>query len=250
MVTFFAGLVAALIVSAVSLVGVIFVKIDQQRLRRTLLWMVSFSAGGMLGGAFFHLLPEAVADQPDSLWPFLFTLSGFGLFFIFEKVLRIHHCHDQDCARRQHIGTLNLTGDAIHNFIDGLIIMSAFMVNIPLGIVVTISVALHEIPQEIGDYGVLLYAGYSRLRALFYNFISALLAVAGVIAAYIFINLIGSLTLFLIPFAAGSFIYIAAADLIPELHKELHWRRSIISLAVFVLAVAFMLFMKIYGTEA
>lgn len=243
------GLLATLVVSLVSLLGIILIKINQQRLQRGLLWMISFSAGGMLGGAFFHLLPEAVAERPGSLWPYGFTLLGFSLFFILERILRVHHCHEQHCDSRRHIGILNLIGDGIHNFIDGLIIMSAFMVNIHLGIVVTISVALHEIPQEIGDYGVLLYAGYSRLRALFFNFLSALLAIAGAAAAYVFINLMHNLTWSLIPLAAGGFIYIAAADLIPELHTELKWRRSAISFLIFVVAVLFMLWMKIYGSE-
>lgn len=251
MTIFIQALLAAFIVSLISLAWAVLLKADQTKLNRALILMVSFSAGALLSTAFLHLLPEAIAINGNSLSPYLMLLAGFGLFFILEKVLRVHHYHEGDCDDRKdnprHIGPLNLIGGGIHNFIDGLIIVSSFLVSSELGVAVTISIALHELPHELGDYGVLLYAGYSRLRALFYNFLTACLAMAGVVLGYYFSHLINGFTSALLPFAAGGFIYISATDLIPELHKDIHRKRSFLTFAIFVLAVALMWAIKIYS---
>ena len=159
-----------------------------------------------------------------------------------ERILRWHHCHEPGCEiHKRHLGYLNLIGDGIHNLLDGLIIFSAFYTSPALGLPVLISLALHEIPQEIGDYGVLLYAGFKKSQALFYNFISALSAVVGVIIGYLLINQMSNLNNFILPFAAGGFIYIAASDLIPELHKETNLKKSLIFFIFFIIALVLML---------
>lgn len=236
------SLIGALIISLISIIGILTLSAKEKMLNKLLFGLVSFSAGALLGSAFFHLLPEAIQEFGQPIRIFQFTLIGLTIFFIVEKILRWHHCHDIDCqVHPRHLGYLNLIGDGVHNLLDGIIIISAFSVSPALGIAVLFSIALHEIPQEIGDFGVLLYAGFSKAKALMYNFISALAAIIGVIIGYLLINQTSDLNNFLLPFAAGGFIYIAASDLIPELHKETNLKRSLISFTIFILAVVFML---------
>jgi zinc and cadmium transporter len=189
-----------------------------------------------MGGAFFHLIPESLASNPPAI-VFQSTIIGFIIFFILEKVLHWHHCQDQHCDEHKILGFQNLFGDALHNFIDGLIIVAAFSVDINLGIVTTLSVALHEIPQEISDFGVLLYSGFSKKKAILYNLLSALFSVLGALIGYLLILNTEQITRWLIPIAAGGFIYIAASDLIPELNKERDFTKSLLSLIFFILAL-------------
>ena len=172
---------------------------------------------GLLGGAFFHLLPESMASGEPSL--FIYVLLGIMIFFLIEKFLHWRHCHKGHCDA--HTFTyLNLIGDGIHNFIDGMIIAASFVTDMRLGVITTLAVAAHEIPQEIGDFGILVYGGFSKSKALLFNLLSALTAMAGAVIAYYLFNQIVWLKGFLIPFTAGGFLYIALVDLIPELHKE------------------------------
>ena len=157
-----------------------------------------------------------------------------------EKIIGWQHCHKGDCNIHT-FAYMNLVGEAVHNFIDGLIIGGSYVVSFPVGIATTLAVILHEIPQEIGDFGILLHGGYTRKRALFLNFITALTAVAGAIIALIASQYIPHLTQFLIPFAAGGFIYIAGSDLMPELHKETDTKKSFVQLVTFVLGIAVMM---------
>ncbi|HPA25539.1 MAG TPA: ZIP family metal transporter [bacterium] len=237
---FFYAIVAAIIVSLISLVGVLTLSLKEKKLEKILLMLISFSAGAMLGGAFFHLLPEAMDFSANIEKIFIFTLIGMLVFFVLEKVLRWHHCHDTNCETHQHLGHLNLVGDAVHNLIDGIVIAAAFAVSVPLGMTVTLSITLHEIPQEISDFGVLIYAGFSRSKALLYNLYSALFALLGVLMGYFLILYIDHINLFLLPFTAGGFIYIAATDLVPEIHKENRLGRSILSFIFFVGAIVLM----------
>ena len=242
MTPFASAILGALAISLISIIGILVLTFKEKVLNKALFWIISFSTGALLGGAFFHLLPEAIEEFGNPLQLFQFTLIGLALFFIIERILRWHHCHEIDCdIHPRHLGYLNLIGDGIHNLLDGLIIFSAFSVSPALGIPVLFSIALHEIPQEIGDYGILLYAGFSKIKALIYNFISALAAILGVILGYFLINQIDNLNNFLLPLAAGGFIYIAASDLIPELHKQTNLKKSLISFFIFVLALIFML---------
>ncbi|MFA6215422.1 MAG: ZIP family metal transporter [Patescibacteria group bacterium] len=243
------SLISALVISAISLVGVFSLTFSEKLLNKVLIWLVSFSAGTLMGGAFFHLLPETLAGQDYYLLSSVYLLVGFCLFFILERILRWHHCHELGCGTHKFIGQMNLIGDGFHNIIDGLVIVSAFSVSPALGVPVTISLAFHEIPQEIGDFGVLLYSGFSKTRALLYNFFTALTALAGVLIGYFLLDQIDGVNQFLLAFAAGGFIYIAASDLIPELHKEENLLKSFFSFLVFLFGLIFMYLIKLWGVE-
>ena len=160
-----------------------------------------------------------------------------------EKILHWRHCHDEHCEAHS-FGYINLIGDGVHNFIDGLIIAAAFLIDVRLGITTTIAIAFHEIPQEIGDFGVLLYAGFERLKALVLNFSVALVATVGGIIGYFLSFTLESLTIYLLPFAAGGFIYISTSDLIPEIRKETKIGKSILSILIFITGILMMYLIK------
>jgi zinc and cadmium transporter len=205
--------------------------------------MVGFSAGALMGGAFLHLLPESLAET-EAMTVGLFLLIGFSTFFIIERVLHWHHCHKGTCEVHT-LSYMNLTGDAVHNFIDGLIIAISYIADIRLGIVTTIAIIAHEIPQEIGDFGVLIYGGFSKSKALLYNFISASTAILGALIGYFLSATVTGIIPSILPFAAGGFIYIAASDLIPELHKEPDIKKSLVSFGFFVVGIILMFAVKI-----
>lgn len=236
---------ATLFVSLLSLIGIFTFSISEKRMKSALLVLVGLSAGTLIGGAMLHLLPEAI-ESPDADIQiiFLVTIIGFMLFFILEKALW-RHCHEQECEIHT-FAYLNLAGDAIHNFIDGLIIAASFLVSVDLGFITTLTVAVHEIPQEIGDFGVLVYGGITKKKALSYNFITALTAVIGGITGYFLLQRMETLFLYVLPLAAGGFIYIAAADLVPELHKESDLRKTVLSFGFFVIGIALMWALKVY----
>lgn len=237
-------LLSVLIVSSIAFIGLWAFAMKTRSLEKIVLYLVSFSAGALLGDAFLHLLPEAAEISGFSMQISLYVLSGILLSFIIEKVIW-RHCHIHECAaghhhaRPQPFAYLNLIGDGVHNFIDGLIIGGSYLVSIPVGISTTIAVILHEIPQEIGDFGVLVHGGFKRTDALFYNFMSGLCAVIGVVVALI-LSQTTAITSFLIPFAAGNFIYIACTDLLPELHKSVRIRESVGQLFMFLLGIGIM----------
>jgi len=236
-------LLATFIVSLISFVGVICLALKENILNKILLVLIGLSAGALMGGAFLHLLPEAV-EKSTGLDVYLFVLTGFILFFLIEKVLHWRHCHKGECDVHT-FQYMNLVGDSIHNFIDGMIMAASFVVSVPLGITTTIAISTHEIPQEIGDFGVLLYGGFSKRRAITLNFIVALTAVLGGIVGYFVSNLIENIVLFILPFAAGGFIYIAATDLVPEIRKELDMRKYMATLLVFICGILIMWVTKV-----
>jgi zinc and cadmium transporter len=205
-----------------------------------LLLFVSFSAGALIAGAIIHLIPEAFKEYGINTLIPLFFLIGILTFFILEKILHWRHCHIHTKKHKHHLATMNLVGDFFHNFIDGMMIAGSYLVNIQLGLTTTVAVILHEIPQEIGDFGVLLYAGLKKYKALFYNFLSALAAVLGAIVILYIGNTIPNLTMFLLPFTAGGFIYIAGSDLIPELQKEFVLKKSLTQFIFLVLGMLVM----------
>jgi len=210
------------------------------------LFLVSLSAGTLLGDSFLHLLPEATANSGTSLRIWLWLIIGLVSFFVLEKIVHWRHCHIQTGPTHpHHLGLMNLVGDCFHNFFDGIIIAGSFLVSIPLGITTLVAVIAHEIPQEIGDFGVLLYAGYSRRRALFMNFITALTAILGAVAAVLLGTSINNFSDLIIPFTAGGFIYIATADLIPELKKETAIHKSLYQLISIIIGVLIMLALKL-----
>lgn len=241
----FYSLLAALVVGVLSFSGALSLAISSDKLKRVLIYLVAFSAGSMIGAAFLHLLPEMLEEGGEPLEVFVLVLFGFSAFFILERLLRWHHCHDAECHTHEHLGWMNLVGDGVHNFIDGMVIFASFLGGPALGIPVTLSIIMHEIPQELGDFGVLIYSGFSKKKALIYNFISACVALIGVLFAFWLYSYNESITAWLIPFAAGGFIYIAASDLVPEIHKDNKLSRAIFSYTLFIAAIVFMYFMKV-----
>lgn len=235
---------ASLVVSLISLVGVVSLLLKDKYLKSTLILLVGLGAGGMIGGAFLHLLPEALEKTHDFLDVFIFVIVGFVCFFVLEKFFYWRHCHKGKCD--VHAFTyLNLIGDGVHNFIDGLIIGASFMVDIQIGIITTFAIILHEVPQELGDFGVLLYGGFSRGKALFYNFLSAATAIVGTLIGYYFSSRVEGFSVALLPVAAGGFIYIAACDLIPELHRQPDQKKAVWSMLFFLLGIGLMAWFKI-----
>lgn len=239
---------SVLLVSLVSFVGVFTLVLQEKQLKTFLLYFVSFAAGALFGDAFLHLLPDAIEESGG--FPFslsLLVLSGIVLSFIVEKVVHWQHCHhlehNHQTEKKMRVHTfaiMNLLGDGVHNFLDGLIIGASYLLSIPVGIATTLAVVFHEIPQEIGDFAVLLHGGFKKGEALFYNFLSAVAAFIGVILALVLSQYVSTLPLYLVPIAAGGFIYIAGSDLIPELHKEVKSWGSLLELGMFILGIAVM----------
>lgn len=236
-------LAATVIISFIAFVGVFTFFLRKELLDRILLILVALSTGALLGGAFLHLIPETIGQIGANLDVFLVLLLGFSVFFVLEQFLQWRHQHTI-AQGAEPFSYLILISDGVHNFIDGLIIAASFITSYQVGIVTTLAVALHEIPQEIGDFGVLVYGGFSRKRALIFNFISALSAILGGVAGYFAYSIMHDSMVYLLPFAAGNFIYIAAADLIPEIKHQVSIRRSLVHFAVFLIGIAIMLIVK------
>ncbi|MCX6545363.1 MAG: ZIP family metal transporter [Acidobacteria bacterium] len=182
-------------------------------------WLVSYAVGTLLGVAFLDVLPEALVSlKPTPVFGAL--LGGILAFFILEKLVLWHHCHDDHCESHEAAAPLILIGHSVHNLIDGAVIAAATAVSISLGVTTALAVAAHEIPQEVGDFAILLHAGYSRTKALWLNVLSGLSAVGGVLLAYAAIDRLPHILPYFLPVAASSFLYIAMSDLIPSLHRN------------------------------
>tara|TARA_Y100000310_G_scaffold308254_1_gene351178 strand:+ start:716 stop:1453 length:738 start_codon:yes stop_codon:yes gene_type:complete len=238
-------IVATFLVSLISFIGVFTLSLKEKLLNKILLVLVALSAGSLMGGAFLHLIPEAI-EKFMLAGVFINVLIGFVLFLVVEKVFHWRHCHKGKCDVHT-FAHMNILGDIIHNLIDGLIIAASFVTNTSLGITTTIAVALHEIPQEIGDFGVLVYGGYKKSKALLLNFLTGLTGVIGGIIGYFLASYTNYTSELLLPFAAGGFIYIAASDLIPEIRKEVTLKKSLIYFGVFILGIVLMYLIKFLG---
>ncbi len=211
-------LVSVFLVSLISFIGILFISIKPDKLNKILLLLVSFAAGSLFGDSIIHLLPEVFEQIENTLNTSLLVIAGIFIFFVLEKFVRWRHCHIPTSKEHPHpMVTMNLIGDLIHNLIDGMIIGASYSVSIPIGIATTIAVIMHEIPQEIGDFGVFLHGGLSIKKALIINFLSALTAVFGGVISLIVGPAVKHYSLILLPLTAGGFIYIAGSDLIPEL---------------------------------
>ena len=234
--------ISVLIVSLISLVGVLTLSLKASTLKKYLIYFVSFAAGALLGDVFIHLLPELVEESGFELNISIYILSGIIFSLIIEKIIHWRHCHHPTTKEHPHpFAIMNLIGDFLHNFIDGLIIGASYLVSVPVGIATTIAVVLHEIPQEIGDFGVLLHGGFSKSKALLLNFTTALSAVLGAFVSLILAASVESSLIFLIPFAAGNFLYIAGSDLIPELNRyEFTTKGSLLQLLAIILGILVM----------
>mgnify|MGYP001576033510 CR=1 FL=1 len=227
-----------------ALTGAFSFLLSKKFFNKTLIVLVAFSVGALLGGAFFHLIPEALSSLKLTATIILFVL-GIFMFFILEKIIHWRHCHDENCKTHPY-SYLILYGDAMHNFIDGLLIAGSFLVSIPIGIVTSILVLAHELPQEIGYFGVLVHGGFSRSKALFFNLLSQLTSVLGGLIGYFFLSA-EKFSIYLLPIAAGGFVYIAVQDLIPEILKEKDKIKRIINLLGIIIGLAVLISAKIFA---
>ena len=206
--------------------------------RKTLLPMLlSYATGTLLGAAFLGMIPKAV-QQATTLSVSSTVLGGILLFFFLEKIIIWRHCHDTECEVHSSAGPLILIGDAFHNFVDGFVIAAAFLTSIPLGIAASLAVIAHEIPQEVGDFAILLESGYSRLRALVFNTLSSLATLPGAIIAYFFLGTTMEAVPYMLAISAASFIYIAIADLVPSMHRQIGLKSAVQQLILILAGIA------------
>lgn len=234
-------LLSVLAVSVISLAGVLLLSLSARFLRRAMFILVSFSTGVLLGNVFLHILPEVMESGEALTAKMAVALAGVIGSFALEKFIHWRHCHDLDCRAAIHpAGPLILAGDAVHNAIDGVLIATAYLVSAELGLATTVAVVMHEIPQEFGDFAVLLHSGYTRGRALFFNFLSALTALLGALAVLLLAREMRGAGEWLLPLAAGNFLYIAGADLIPELHRDTKPHHALVQICAIVLGIAVM----------
>jgi zinc and cadmium transporter len=240
------AVVSVAAVSVLSLFGILAISLREKTLDRILFILLSFSAGSILATAYLDLLPEAIElfGEGQLATAATYLILGFLGFFFLERFIYWYHghVHGYDAVVDEKMTTkrfvyLNLLGDGIHNLVDGMIITAAFLVAVPAGVTATLAVMFHELPQEIGDFGILVYGGFTRHRALLANFLTALTAFAGVLIASYFSAQIHNFASYLIAFGGGGFTYIAAAELIPEMQKERNLGRSAVQFAIFILGL-------------
>jgi zinc and cadmium transporter len=224
------------VMSGIALVGSVTLLLDEATLSRIIKPLVAFAAGSLLGGAFFHMLPAAMMAAPGDATVLLWTLVGFVVFFALEQFLHWHHCHRAASDCKKPLTYLILLGDGLHNFLGGLGVAGVFLIDIRLGIAAWLAAAAHEVPQELGDFGVLVHGGWKKGTALILNLCSGLTFLAGGLVAWaasarVDVDL-------LVPFAAGNFIYIGASDLVPEVNKHAGLGTNVIHFASFVAGIA------------
>jgi len=230
------------LVSLLGLAGALSLPLREEQLKKLIYVLTAFAVGALLGGAFFHLLPEALGEL-DGSTVMLYTLMGFMLFLIIEAYFHWHL--GAECDVRPY-SYLLLAGDAVHNFIDGLVIAGSFLVGVPFGIVTTVLIIAHEVPEELGIFGVLLHGGVKRNVAVLFSFLAQCTALVGGVAGYFLSGSVSSFSAFLISFAAGGFIYIAGTGLIPELHKE-EGAKKLVSLVLILVGLVFMWAIRAFG---
>ena len=234
---------SSLLMSAIALVGSVTLVLKEQTLQRILLPLVALAAGSLIGGAFFHMIPAGIAQYGNNTAFYVWILAGFSTFFALEQLLHWHHCHRASASCKKPLTYLILIGDGLHNFIGGLAIAGAFVADFRLGIMAWLAAAAHEIPQELGDFGVLVHGGWGKRKALMFNVLSALTFLVGGLFTYVAsFNIDIS---FLIPFAAGNFIYIGASDLVPEVKGHENLRANSINFIAFLIGIALMLIIKL-----
>lgn len=239
-------LLSVFIVSLISLIGVFFLAMKSSKLNNILKLLVSFATGALFGDVFIHIMPE-IANRGFVASDSLYILAGILVFFVLEKVVQWHHCHYPEHSehKTKPLATMNLVGDGLHNLIDGMVIAGSYLLSFEIGLTTTIAVILHEIPQEIGDFAVLLYSGLTKAKALFFNFLSALVAMVGALVVLILAGNSPGFT-FLIPFTAGGFIYIAGVDMLPELHKESYSFKTSVSQLLAIMAGIAIMYVLLY----
>ncbi len=260
----FIGFISIFVISCLSLIGVFMISIREQTLDRILFVLVAFATGTIFATAVLDLIPESIHHIEetglglDISNVFLVVLLGYVMFFIIERFIYwFHgHAHGKDeqlvcysniteggniSIKKDHniktFALLNLLGDGLHNFLDGIVIMVGFLSGLENGIVITLAVLFHELPQEMGDFGILLYGGFSRKKAIFYNFASAMLALLGGLTALLLSESVEAFNAFILAFSGGGFLYIASTELMPELLKHKDMKKSIIQAVIFVLGL-------------
>jgi zinc and cadmium transporter len=235
-------LVSTVGISLTAWIGVLTLFVREDLLDRLLLVLVALAAGSLIGGAFLHLLPRAIAESgtAETLRTFLWVVVGFCTFYVLEQFIGWHH-HHAVTHDHEPVTYLVLVSDTLHNFIDGLVIASAFVLSRQLGVVTTLAIAFHEVPQEIGDFGVLLYGGFDRRRALILNYLTQSTVIVGGVVGYLLQNALAGIPAVLLAFAAGNFVYIASSDLIPEIKHETDVGRSLLYFVVFLAGIVLML---------
>jgi len=245
------AIISVLIVSIIAIIFAIPFFFKKKVSRKTLLFLLSMSVGVLLASVFMNFLPEIV-EHHYSINVAIYILLGFLVMFVLEKFVHHHHskkCEDGECGHGHayNLAPINLVGDGVHNFLDGLVIAGAYAVDVTVGITATISIIFHEIPQEIADFGVLLYAGWSKKKALIFNALSALTAIIGTVIGLLLIGKLHGFTDFILPFAAGNFIYIAATNLTPQLHRHCKLKDSIVHISAIILGIVIIALVTIYG---
>lgn len=241
-------IVSLLIISAVSLIGALYFAFSEKVLNKSLPWLVAFAAGALLGVGLLDLIPESLEALGETA--LYYTAAGIILFLVFEQVLHWHHEHHHDCdecekkENKKVMGYSVLVGDGFHNFLDGVIVASAFLVSVPVGIATAMAMILHEIPQELGDFAVLIHSGFSKSRALLWNLLSALVAVIGGLVAYFSLQSIQQVVPYIIAIGAGGFIYIALVDLFAELKTGKYLPARFGQVAILILGIIAMLLVK------
>lgn len=239
-------IISVIIVSLISMIGLITLALSKNTLDKLITYLVGFATGTLFGGALIHLLPQAYASNLNSLYVSLLTIGGVATFFIMEKFFRWRHCHQPTTKDHVHpLVPMNIFGDSMHNFIDGVLIAISYTVSIPLGIATTVAVLFHEIPQELSDFSIFIKGGLSVKKALMVNILSSSLSLIGALLALQLGKSIEGFTDALIPFTAGGFIYIAGSDLIPELHHNTELSKSLIQLLMLILGVLVMTFLDL-----
>lgn len=238
-------LLAGLLMSAIALVGGLTLLLDERTLRRLTLTLVAFAAGSLIGGALFHMLPAALQQADGPLPVFVWVAGGFLGFFVVEQFLHYHHCQRAEANCRAPLTYLVLIGDGLHNFLGGLAVAGTFLLDVRLGVTACIAAAAHEIPQELGEYGVLIHGGWGRRSALLFNFLTALTFLVGGLVAYFAAYKVD--VAFLVPFAAGNFLYLGATDLVPEIRRHDQAARNVEHFVAFSAGLGLLLLLAIHG---
>lgn len=243
------SLVSVALVSLLSLIGLAFISVSEEKLKQIIFVMVSLAVGGLFGDAFIHLLPESF-EKLGQLQASSYVLGGIFAFFVLEKFLLWRHQHVFGSSHSIHpVGYINLLADGAHNFIDGIIIGASYVVDLHVGIATTTAVIFHEVPHELGNFFVLLFAGFTKTKALFFNFLSALFAILGTVVSLLVGSKIEDFSMVMLPLAAGGFIYIAGSDLVPELNKESDLFKSVVQMIAIALGVGLMLLLAVLDSR-
>lgn len=234
-----------LLMSALALVGSATLLLDARTQDRLVRPLVAFSAGSLLGGALLHMIPAAAERSGGGVAPYLWVLAGFTTFLGLEQFLHWHHCHQDSATCHPPLSWLILIGDGLHNFLGGLAVGAAFLADIRLGMTTWLAAAAHEIPQELGDFAILVHGGWTRRQALLFNFLSALTFLVGGLVAWAAASRVD--TTVLLAFAAGNFIYIGASDLVPEVNKHREMKTNVVHFCSFVAGVALLAAIRLVG---